>query len=175
MQGVSEKGEVLFKYLNKAQGLDQIFGVNLKKYLAAKDAELSVEKAGDGANPLIMTEYEKMQAQTAEGAYIFMPAWDDPLPKQFSKVKEDVIYQRGKFLEQWTLIYDDAKANERAVLRVRFSEFLQEIIEFDVELNPIPIDDGRGKDVTVNFKFFNGFDAKGKFWTDSNGLEMQDR
>lgn len=49
------------------------------------------------------------------------------------------------------------------------------MIEFDMELNPIPISDGRGKDVTVNFKMFNGFDAKGKFWTDSNGLEMQER
>lgn len=35
------------------------------------------------------------------------------------------------------------------------------MIEFDVELNPIPIPDSRGKDVTVNFKMFNGFDPKG--------------
>ena len=49
------------------------------------------------------------------------------------------------------------------------------MIEFDVEMSPIPISDKRGKDVTVNFKMFNGFDAKGKFWTDSNGLEMQER
>ena len=49
------------------------------------------------------------------------------------------------------------------------------MIEFDVDLSPIPIADGRSKDVTVNFKMFNGFDAKGKFWTDSNGLEMQER
>jgi len=31
------------------------------------------------------------------------------------------------------------------------------------------------KDVTVNFKFFNGFDPKKTFYTDSNGLEMQKR
>lgn len=116
-----------------------------------------------------------MQVQTAEGAYIFMPAWDDPLPKQYSKVKEDVFYQKGKFLEQWTFNFDDTATDERAVLRVRFSEHFKDMIEFDVELNPIPIADGRGKDVTVNFKMFNGFDAKGLFWTDSNGLEMQDR
>jgi len=122
-----------------------------------------------------MTDFDKLQVQTAEGAYIFMPAWDDPLPKLYSKVKEDVFYQKGKFLEQWTLHFEDEKADERAILRVRFSEFFNEIIEFDVELNPIPIHDGRGKDVTVNFKMFNGFDAKGQFWTDSNGLEMQER
>lgn len=61
------------------------------------------------------------------------------------------------------------------MLRVRYSELFNEMIEFDLELNPIPIADGRGKDVTVNFKMFNGFDAKGLFWTDSNGLEMQER
>jgi len=48
------------------------------------------------------------------------------------------------------------------------------MMEIDVELNPIPISDGRSKDVTVNFKMFNGFDPKGKFWTDANGLEMQE-
>lgn len=101
-----------------------------------------------------------------------MPAWDDPLPKLYSKVTEDVFYQKGKYLEQWTLHFEDEKADERAVLRVRFSEFFKDMIEFDVELNPIPIHDQRGKDVTVNFKMFNGFDAKGQFWTDSNGLEM---
>ena len=50
-----------------------------------------------------------------------------------------------------------------------------EIIEFDVELNPIPIDDGKGKDVTVNWQFFNGFNPKSTFWTDSNGLGMVKR
>ena len=61
-------------------------------------------------------------------------------------------------------------------IKIRFSpKFWDEIIEFDVELNPIPIDDGKGKDVTVNWQFFNGFDPKSKFWTDSNGLGMVKR
>ena len=34
---------------------------------------------------------------------------------------------------------------------------------------------GRGKDFTVNWKMFDGFDPKGKFWTDSNGLGMIER
>jgi lysosomal alpha-mannosidase len=29
--------------------------------------------------------------------------------------------------------------------------------------------------VTVNWKMYGGFDPKGEFWTDSNGLEMQKR
>jgi len=49
---------------------------------------------------------------------------------------------------------------------------MKELIEFDVEINPIPIKDEIGKDVTVNFKLYNGFDIDGKFWTDSNGLGM---
>lgn len=42
-------------------------------------------------------------------------------------------------------------------------------------LNPIPIDDFQGKDVTVNWQFYNGFDPKGQFWTDSNALGMVKR
>lgn len=59
-------------------------------------------------------------------------------------------------------------------MRVRFSEHFDEFIEFDVELNPLPIDDGKDKDVTVNFKMLNGFDPQGQFWSDQNGLEMQE-
>ena len=69
---------------------------------------------------------------------------------------------------------DDANTQERAKIRVRHSEYFNDMMEIDVELNPIPISDGRSKDVTVNFKMFNGFDPKGKFWTDANGLEMQE-
>ena len=47
------------------------------------------------------------------------------------------------------------------MMRVRFSEHFDEMIEFDVELNPLPIADDRDKDVTVNFKMFNGFDPSG--------------
>jgi hypothetical protein len=52
---------------------------------------------------------------------------------------------------------------------------LKEFIEFDVELAPIPIEDMRGKDVIVSWYMLDGFDPKGTFWTDSNGLEMQKR
>ena len=61
---------------------------------------------------------------------------------------------------------------------MRFSpKFFEEIIEYEVELNSIPFDKktGNGKDITVNWKFYDGFDPKGKFWTDSNALSMQER
>jgi len=44
-----------------------------------------------------------------------------------------------------------------------------------VELSEVPIKDGWGKDVTVNFRMFDGFEANKTFFTDSNGLEMQER
>jgi hypothetical protein len=37
------------------------------------------------------------------------------------------------------------------------------------------LDDNQGKDVTVNFKMYDGFDANQTFWTDSNGMAMQQR
>jgi len=54
-----------------------------------------------------------------------------------------------------------SKNEEKAMIRVRYSDTFDDMIEFDVELNPIPIADGRSKDVTVNFKMFNGFDPMG--------------
>lgn len=63
-------------------------------------------------------------------------------------------------------------------MKVRFSpNYLQELIEFEVELNAISIEpeERRGKDVIVRWKFYNGFDPKGKFWTDSNSLQMEER
>lgn len=105
---MSAEGHVLFKFTNKKEGIEQTFGVNLKKYLSQKTPDnVNVEQAGDSYNDKTMTDYERLQVQIVEGAYIFMPAWDDPLPKQFSKIKDDVFYQRGKFLEQWTLFFDD--------------------------------------------------------------------
>jgi len=34
IQGVNDKSEVLFQYIDKEQNITQDFGVNLKKYLA---------------------------------------------------------------------------------------------------------------------------------------------
>jgi hypothetical protein len=54
---------------------------------------------------------------------------------------------------------------------VKFSpQLFEELVQFDVELNSIPIEDNLSKDVIVNWKMYDGFDPKGEFWTDSNGL-----
>ena len=50
------------------------------------------------------------------------------------------------------------------------------MIEFDVELNAVPVEkDKVGKEVTVNWVMYDKFDANKTFWSDSNGLEMQQR
>lgn len=46
------------------------------------------------------------------------------------------------------------------------------MIEFDVELNSIPLEDNKGKDITVNWRMYDGFNPNGTFWTDSNGMRM---
>jgi hypothetical protein len=47
-------------------------------------------------------------------------------------------------------------------------------MEFDVRTDEISVRDGFGKDLTVNF-YTPDIDNRGKFYTDSNGLEMQKR
>jgi len=50
---------------------------------------------------------------------------------------------------------------------------MPELIEFDVELSAVPVKyDGLGKDVTMNWRMYNGFFANKTFWTDSNSLSM---
>jgi hypothetical protein len=62
------------------------------------------------------------------------------------------MYQKGIFIEQWTIKFENTQNDERGFIKVRFSpEHFSEIIEFDVELNPIPVDDGKGKDIIINW------------------------
>jgi hypothetical protein len=72
------------------------------------------------------------------------------------------------------------------IVTVRHSPYyLNSFIEFEVEANSLQITEldekskklekGRGKDFTVNWKMFDGFDPKGKFYTDSNSLGMMER
>lgn len=69
-------------------------------------------------------------------------------------------------------MFSNKTSQEAAIAKIRFSENFDEIIEFEVELIDIPLKENYGKDVIVNWKFFDGFEANKTFWTDSNGLEM---
>jgi hypothetical protein len=60
------------------------------------------------------------------------------------------------------------------MITVRFNP-RNDFIEFEVELDQICIKDFKPKDVTVNWHFYDDFDSKGEFYTDSNGLSMVKR
>jgi len=105
------------------------------------------------------------------------------LPHQYGKLDNDVLFQKGSLVDQWTITYDDSMGGppvagryEQAIVKVRFSDTFQDVIEFEVELAPVPVHvDRTGKDVIVTWKMYDGFNANKTFWTDSNGLEMQER
>ena len=61
-----------------------------------------------------------------------------------------------------------------AIIKARLASKFSDFIEFHVELNGISIEYYIGKDVCVYYKFYD-FDMNKTFWTDSNGLEMQER
>lgn len=147
--------------------------MNLKKYIGHTQEEPNINR--HFIDQKQFTEEEKADAETSEGPYIFKPEWRNPKPITYGKLSEEVAYEKGDNIEQWTVLFDDADSEERAIVKVRLSALNPEIIEFIVELSTIPTKDSQAKDVMVNWKMFNGFDAKKTFWSDSNGLEMQER
>ena len=96
----------------------------------------------------------------------------------YGKIDPEVTLEKGFFIDQWTIKVKEPIRQQFAMIKVRFcpSGQLGELIEFDVELNGVPIDlDHQGKDITINWRMYDGFDPNGTFWSDSNGLEMQER
>lgn len=70
----------------------------------------------------------------------------------------------------------DPQTKEAGTIRVRSSPLFEELIEFEVGLSEVPYSaKGEGKNVVVNWKMLDKFEANSTFWTDSNGLEMQER
>jgi hypothetical protein len=169
--GFNEGGEVLFKLLNPAQDIDQTFGISLKWYQGHSTKERELNKIWFKN----ITEEELADQVPSEGPYIFRPEWRNPLPHPYSKLLEDVIYQKGNLVETWTILYNDPVSHAQAVIKIMNSAALGDFIEFTVELNSVPIDDQKQKDITVNWKMYNGFKANKTFYTDSNALEMQQR
>lgn len=97
---------------------------------------------------------------------------------EYGKIDPEVIVEQGNFVQQWTIKFREEIRQQYGIVKVRFAPGgqLGELIEFDVELNAVPAElDVQGKDVTVNWRMYDGFEANGTFWTDSNGLEMQER
>jgi len=85
-----------------------------------------------------------------------------------------VVYEKGRNIEQWTIKFTK-NGTENAFVKIRSSPKFDGLIEFEVELDSIDVSDHQGKDVVVAWRMYDKFNANGTFWTDSNGLEMQER
>ncbi len=106
------------------------------------------------------------------GAYIFKPAKgkQNSLP-YVNLVAHETLYG-GDFMQQINMYYQDSETNRSA--RVIMRAFANNpTIEVEVRLYPIPESQG-GQEVTVNFYAY-GIDTNETFYTDSNGMEMQER
>lgn len=123
----------------------------------------------------------QMKSQLSEGAYTIRTEWEGNDNEQnahpYSRILTNVVHEEGANLDQYTLVFNKEKAKEQAIVKVRFSpKYFEQIIEYEVELNAVPIfNNNQGKDLIVNWRFFNGFDPRGKFWTDANSLQMLER
>lgn len=158
IKGFTDQNEALFNFVNKEHDFSQQFGLTLK-YWKAKQ----VSNPGEGSTEGF-----------PEGAYLFTPK--EFASRDYSQIDPDVSYEQGMNIEQWTIKFADIAKKQFALIKVRFSPLFNGLIEFDVELSPVPVsNDKQGKDVTVNWKMYDGFNANKTFWTDSNGLEMQKR
>lgn len=113
------------------------------------------------------------EVQFSDGAYLFRPNGTHSF--DYSQIDPDVQYEQGRNLEQWTIKFTDEPRQQHAIVKVRFSPLFDELIEFDVELGPVPVNDNQGKDVMVNWRMYDNFNGNQTFYTDSNGLEMQER
>ena len=111
-------------------------------------------------------------SSAAEGVYSFKTQLNQSLPTQYSEIDADgVVYQQGQFIDQYTIIFN--KVNrlngtspeyEQAIIRAQFSpKLFKDIVRFEVDLNSIPEGDKINKDITINWKMYDGFDPQGAF------------
>ncbi|EAS02490.2 glycoside hydrolase family 38 amine-terminal domain protein (macronuclear) [Tetrahymena thermophila SB210] len=102
----------------------------------------------------------------SSGAYIFRPNQQSSMP--YSEIKSATVY-KGKVVTVVTL--DGTKTTTQ----LRFSSIYQQKQACEVEtfIHSIDVNDGVGKEVVmlINTNYKND----GKFFTDSNGLELQQR
>ncbi|KAL4461952.1 hypothetical protein ABPG74_000797 [Tetrahymena malaccensis] len=101
----------------------------------------------------------------SSGAYIFRPNQQSSMP--YSQIKSATVY-KGKVVTVVLL------EGTKTTTQLRFSSYLQkQFCEVETFIHSIDVNDGVGKEVVmlVNTNFKNN----GKFFTDSSGLELQQR
>lgn len=140
------------------------FAVNVGYYQAADNTDHGPDHYFDTSND-------------AEGAYLFKPDRHKRYQLQYGDGNfTKLVNDSGRYIKQWQFhMYNSKNDSEHALLKVMFSPYWQNLIQFNLELNGIPVMlDKKGKDVVMNWHLYH-FDNNQTFWTDSNGLEMQYR
>jgi alpha-mannosidase len=101
------------------------------------------------------------------GAYIFRPSYANQTLNIIAAVKSE-IRKVSNLFEEVVVTYEVTWIQQ--VIRLyRNSPF----VEIEYTVGPIPIDDGRGKEIISQFSTM--IDNQGVFFTDSNGREFQKR
>jgi len=77
--GFTADSQVLFSYKNEEQNFEQTFSVNVKKYNAHQEKTPLLWRSKLDDKKLTTTEL--LDKEISEGIYLFMPQWDDQLPK----------------------------------------------------------------------------------------------
>ncbi|XP_001866193.2 lysosomal alpha-mannosidase [Culex quinquefasciatus] len=96
----------------------------------------------------------------SSGAYIFRPNGTErhaAKSVKLSVIKGDHVQEVHQVFNEWI----------SQVIRVFADE---QHVEFEWLVGPIPIEDGKGKEVIT--RFYTDIQSNGVFWTDSNGREM---
>lgn len=107
------------------------------------------------------------------GAYLFVPSDFLQESVRYTSFRNITTYNGGFVQEMFlTFTSDSVYRNATAYVRVRYYDESYGS-EWEVYLSGLP-NDNHGREVTVNWKALN-FDNNKTFYTDSNGLEMQQR
>jgi hypothetical protein len=109
---------------------------------------------------------DKSDSQQNSGAYIFRPSKPDQELIPYPPLGAEFVYTpvgmevHAKFKAPWV----------RQVTRIVAG---QPYVEVEYQIGPIPIDDGRGKEIVTRFDV--PIESEGVFYTDSNAREFQRR
>ena len=101
IEGYNAKGEVMFRYKNKAQNISQSFALSLKYYKPHLEKHFAAADGSDLKDKLT-DENLKVMTQVSEGAYTFKPEFEDghnQYTYSYSQLDPNVNFQGGKYMD----------------------------------------------------------------------------
>lgn len=101
--GISEEGQVVFNFTDTSSKIQTSFGISLKKYFGQDHSTDEMSSLSsyltECKNCLVSGE------RRSEGVYTFIPDANNSLPHSFGQVNDEVLYEKGQFIEQWTISF----------------------------------------------------------------------